>query len=166
MWFVALVACQHEEAAAPLPAEAVTPSPAAPTGYAPSADEAAMIRLLSTKDSPPACGDVEALSPSPVSALQHIVVGVSRPPTVAMRAADCLIVGHGAEVPAVLQQWVVDPNTRGLALLVLDRLDRVPAPVALEVAKAALSGPHAGLASPRIARSAYPEVKALAGGAP
>jgi hypothetical protein len=162
MWLLSLLGCHHEESTA-LPEK---PPVDAPVPFQPTAEESAMITRLSNKDGAPSCTEVEALAAAPTPALQRIVEGVSRPPTVAMRAADCLIIGHSAEITPVLEAWVVDPSRRGLALLVLDRLDKLPPDVALILAKDAMGGPLQDLAVPRISRSTNPDVKALAGGAP
>ncbi|MCK6506447.1 hypothetical protein L6R53_24250 [Myxococcota bacterium] len=130
--------------------------PLAPTdaGYA-------VYRALSVRDPEPTCAEVEALSPTPVETLREVVDRAQQPPWAGMRAANCLVQGHGAEVQADLVAWVGGADTRGLALLVLDQLDLLPEDVALAVATAALAGPHAADASARVPKSRHPALQAL-----
>lgn len=132
-------------------------APLAPTdaGYA-------VYRALSVRDPEPSCAEVEALSPTPVETLREVIARAQQPPWAAMRAANCLIQGHGPEVQADLVAWVGASETRGLALLVLDQLDLLPEDVALAVATAALAGPLAPDAGARISKSSHPSLQALA----
>jgi len=124
-------------------------------------EQDAVIHALSSRD-PVTCASVEALTPTPVDTLRTVVKVVSMPPWVPMRAAQCLVEGHGSEVRAELLQWVVDPEEQGLGLLVLDEIDRLPQDLALEVAKTALArGPDHAAAAQRVGRATSPQLKAL-----
>lgn len=123
-----------------------------------------MIRALSTRDAGPTCADLEAMSASPVADLTAIVETVSMPPMVPMRAADCLVSRHAAEAEATLAKWVVDPNTKGLAMLVTDRVGAIPEDVAVRLATGALAGPHAAAVKGAIEAAPQPAVRALVAG--
>jgi len=110
---------------------------------------------------PAPCSAVEGLTPTPVDTLQHVVATVDLPPWAPMRAADCLVRGHAAEVQPSIEGWVTDPAVIGLGRLVLSDLDAMPVEVAVPVARRALAGPLADVARSRIARSAHPEVRAV-----
>jgi hypothetical protein len=152
---VALLACHPKNP----PVDPETPSETAP----PADPREAMRTALSVRDPEPHCADVEALSPTPVPDLLAMTE-VELPPAVSIRAAGCLVEGHAAEVRADLVRWVTTPETRGLAILALDSLDKMPKDVAIEVATAALGGPLASDAKTRIARSTDPDIRALGGG--
>jgi hypothetical protein len=149
---LALLACHPKSPVEPIDAE---PPPVT--------SQEAMLRMLSVRDPEPRCADVEAVSATPVPDLLAMTE-IELPPAVSIRAAGCLVDGHAAEIRAELVRWVTTPETRGLAILALDGLDRMPHDVAIEVATAALAGPLAADAKKRIARSADPEIQALGGG--
>lgn len=148
----------------PTPAELLAgqTTEAAAQALAPTDAGYAVYRALSVRDPEPACAEVEALSPTPVATLLEVIDRAQQPPWAGMRAANCLIQGHGAEVQPQLLAWVASPDTRGLALLVLDQLDALPQDVALAVATAALAGPLAADATPRVQKSSNPSLQALA----
>jgi hypothetical protein len=148
-----LVACKKSdapvEAIEPVqpvqPAPAVAPPAPPPEPVAEEAPEApegvdAMVRALSARDGAPTCAEVEAMSPTPVDALRHIVDHVQMPPQAPMRAAACMT-AYGEAVRDDLVRWVSEPELQGLGRLVLGDLASLPAPLAAEVVKAAADGP-------------------------
>lgn len=139
----------------------VEATPVEGPGIAPTDAGYAVYRALSVRDPEPACAEVEALSPTPVETLLEVVERAQQPPWAGMRAANCLVQGHAEAVQGELAAWVADPEARGLALLVLDQLDSLPEPLALDLATRALAGPHAADAAERVARSTRPAVQAL-----
>ncbi len=122
-----------------------------------------LLRALSARDLRFSCEELDALTDDPVQAYTHIVDTVAQPPWAPMRAAVCLIRGHGEVALPSLKRWVTDPATPGLARLVLLELDALPEQVAIETATAALRGPHIELARTKIARASRPAVRILAG---
>lgn len=130
---------------------------------APSPAQQAVYEALSVRDPAPSCAEVEALADDPVQDLLFVVDHAQQPPWAGLRAAACLIDGHAAEIEPRLEQWVTDPSTRGLGIVVLGKLDVLPEPVAVKVARLALSGPDPEGARRRIAASNRPEVRAVAG---
>jgi hypothetical protein len=119
-----------------------------------------VVRALSLRH-PMACAEIEALTPTPVDTLQHVVATVELPPWAPMRAADCLVRGHAVEVRPSIERWVTDPAFTGLGRLVLLDLDAMPVEVAVPVARKALAGPLADLARERVASSTRGEVRAV-----
>ena len=131
------------------------------TPWTPNPDEAAVTAALSGRDSTIDCAAVEALAKDPVATLISVTNHVEMPPWVGVRAAHCLTSRHAAAAEPTLTAWVTDPNTRGLAILVLDELNTLPEPLALRLATATLSGPHAADAQKRLPNSVHPSVRAL-----
>jgi hypothetical protein len=64
---------------------------------------------------------------------------------------------------ATLAAWVADPATKGLAMLVTDRIDVIPRDTALRLAERALAGPHAAALRPALASAKTAGIPELAG---
>jgi len=144
-----LVACKKDPAAAepvlaPVPemAAPAPPAPAPPPSDGP-AEIDGMVRALSARDRGPTCVELEAMSEAPVEALLHIVEHVPLPPQAPMRAATCLVDRHADAIKDELLAWVKQEETKGLGKLVLQRLDTLPEPIAVDVARVAVTGPLA-----------------------
>lgn len=150
----------------PLAVHAAAPAhpPAADSPAAvPSASQQALVRALSPRESPAACSALGALSSDLAGDLVWVADHVTAPPWVGMRAAECLLQDHAGTAGPYLRAWLTEPEARGLAWLVLDRLDTLPQPLALELARVAIAeGPDAGGARKRIARSDSAEIRAIA----
>ena len=119
-----------------------------------------VVRALSSRD-PVSCAEVEGLTSTPTETLSHVVETVTRPSWVPMRAADCLVRNHAAEVQPALERWVVAPELAGLGRLVLGAIDTMPEAVAVPVVKRALVGSNPVLAAERARLSAVPAVRSL-----
>ncbi|MEN0067868.1 MAG: hypothetical protein AAGA48_37410 [Myxococcota bacterium] len=136
---------------------------AAPISGASSNVDEAMWMLLSARHAVP-CETVTATSPDPVEDLLVVVEQVSMPPWAPMRAADCLIRQHAADVRVVdeLQEWVVDPARKGLGRLVMTRIDALDAPMAVDLARRAWAANlDARFVERRLLRSANPDIRAV-----
>jgi hypothetical protein len=144
-------------------AAAVDLAPA--SAFTPTEVQAEMVRRLSLRDGSPPCSDVEAGSADPLQDLQAIVQHVELPPFVPMRAAECVI-AKGDAAEGELTRWMTGADTKGLALLLSDRIDALPAPLATRVVTSGLGGPHADEVRARVVKSTLPEVRTLVGGAP
>lgn len=120
-----------------------------------------VVRALSSRD-PVSCAEIEALTPTPVETLSHVVDNVPNPPWAPMRAADCLIRNHAVESRPNLERWVVAPELKGLGRLVLGSIDTLPVEVAVPVMAKALAGSDPALATTRCLSAAAPEVRTLA----
>lgn len=141
-------------------ATAALAAPAALAG--PTASQEAVYKALSVRHPVPACADVAALSDQPAADLAFVVQHAKQPAWAGMRAAECLLERHPTEARPLARQWVTREEHRGFALMTLGALDRLPTPLAVELAQLARVGPLADAATPRIARSATPEVAAVA----
>lgn len=129
--------------------------------WTPTPSQEAMYRALSIRDPAPDCAAVEALSADPLADLLVMVDQVEQPPWVGMRAATCVTTRHAEAGKATIGGWVVDPDKRGLAILVFNQLDAMPATVALPLATAALAGPLKADAEKRLQKAASAELRAL-----
>ena len=135
-------------------------SSAAPNTPMPEGADA-VYKALSARDGAPSCEAVEALSAEPVAALLFVAENATQPPWAGIRAAECLVQRHAAEVQPTLERWVSTSETRGFGLIAINQLEQMPAPVALSVARIALSGPLAEDARPRLLAIQNPELRAL-----
>jgi len=127
----------------------------------PTETQDAIYRALSVRDPVPSCDDLAALTDTPVADLQFVVEKASQPPWAGMRAAQCLVTHHADDAKSTIVGWTTSDNTKGLAIIALNGLDRLPLDVALDVAKSALAGPYAEEAQKRVPKAAAPELKAL-----
>ena len=114
----------------------------------PTASQESIYRTLSVRDPVPGCETVEALSTTPVADLLFVVEHAAQPPWAAVRAAQCLVRRHSAEIQPQIEGWVSAEETRGLAWMTLSFLDSMPIEVAMPVAQAALAGPLRSEARP------------------
>jgi hypothetical protein len=120
-----------------------------------------LVRALSARDAV-ACEALLSDRQAPAADLLAVVDQITMPPWAAMRAGSCLVRHHGAEVQVQLAQWVVKPELKGLGWVVLDGLDHLPEPLAIELAQSALAtGPDPDGARVRIAKSTRPALSSL-----
>jgi hypothetical protein len=119
----------------------------------------AVYRALSSRD-PVSCATVEALTPTPAATLLQVVDTATMPPWAPMKAADCLVRNHPADVRERMALWVTDPELAGLGRLVLGQLDAMPLEISVEVARKALVGSDPALARQRALASTRPEIRA------
>lgn len=134
--------------------------PAAPR-FGDTRDEQSVHRALSVRDPAPDCAEVLAGVEAPVPVLVRIAEEAEAPPWAPLRAAGCLVRLYGEAAEGHLRDWVVDPAREGLAHLVLSQIDLLPEPVAVEVVRDALTGPHRAAAEEAAAASERPDVQAL-----
>lgn len=155
------------------PGEGAEPVPQPPQGESAQAPERTaspeerIHRALSVRHPVPSCADIEALSDTPVESLLRVVERASQPPWVPMRAAECLLERHYAQIRPQLERWVVAPELRGLGMLVLGRLDVLPQDLARDLATLSLTrGPDPEATRARLRRHSDPQLRALAEEAP
>jgi hypothetical protein len=148
----------------PPPIEPVpAPTPEISSTSSAEGDLSVLVKALSQRDGAPDCAKVEALVATPVLAMLQVVETVHMPPMAPMRAASCLMDGHAADpaVATAVISWMSKPETLGLALLVAERIDALPAELARQAATQGLAGPHAAKLRERLVQSQNPEIKAL-----
>jgi hypothetical protein len=142
---------------------ATTTATAAPAALpTPTASQDALYRAFSLRHGEPSCADVSKFTSSPVADLSFLIEHAKQPAVVSMRAAHCLVAAHPTDAFPLMRRWVVTPEQRGLALLVLGSLDELPVDIAIELAQVSRRGPLADAATPRITRAAHPDVAAVA----
>ncbi len=134
---------------------AVAPAPAAK-------GREAMIAALAVRDPEPSCEAVELLVDDPAAELIAVIDEVQMPPWVPMRAADCALARHGAQVGDRAVRWVSEPEYEGLGILVINHLDDLPEPLAVDAVAAALRGPRAEHVRRIAGHSRHGAVRALA----
>ncbi len=108
---------------------------------APSASQTALYNALKVRDAAPPCDTLKAMSKDVATDLVWLVDNASQPPWVGIRAAQCVIREHHEAKAETIQQWVIQPDTRGLAILTFGLLDELPAPQAKAIRETALAGP-------------------------
>jgi hypothetical protein len=111
-----------------------------------------LVTALSVRHPAPNCAEAESLSMTPLADLLAVVDQVEMPPWAGMRAAHCIIDGHGVQAEAQLIQWMGKPETAGLAMMVADRLDRLPEGLSERLRKAGRSGQNAARLETRLAK--------------
>lgn len=129
---------------------------------APTETQQILYRALTVRDPAPDCTELSLLSQDPVGDLAYIVAHADQPPWAAMRAAGCLLSDHHEAARPLIEGWLQSPEQKGLAILVATQLDSLPEPVALNLARQGLAGPHAASLRSRIARSERAAVRQLA----
>ncbi|MEZ4322627.1 MAG: hypothetical protein R3F61_34490 [Myxococcota bacterium] len=108
----------------------------------PSPEEQQLVRVLSSRDGALPCAELEALVPEPVRSLENIVEHVEMPPWAPMTAAACLVEHHAEDRPELLASWVTDPDKKGLARLVFNRLHLLEPERAEALVEAGSKGPY------------------------
>ena len=93
-----------------------------------------LMRALSVREGAPSCQDLQAMTETPVAHLRWVVSNVTMPPWAGMRAAECLVRSHGADIAPQLRQWVTDPGYAGLKRIVMGNMDVLPRALATELA--------------------------------
>jgi len=101
--------------------------------------------------------------------LVKVATEATMPPWAPIHAAGCLVerIGSDAETYAMVKGWMLDGNKAGLALVVVQRVDTLEEPQAVELATLAVAraqlDPRFGLyAQPALKASKYEGVAALA----
>jgi len=118
-------------------------------------------RALSRRDGGLSCDEIEALTETPVTTLMYIVDNAKQPPWAPMRAAECLTLNHHAELQPHLQRWLTQPETTGLAIMVVNHLDDLPLETAQRLATISLEGPLAEELKTRINRLKRDQIKKM-----
>lgn len=129
----------------------------------PTAEQQAVYKALAARHESLSCTELDAMSADPLGTYLFLIENATQPAWVGMRAARCVMLNHAEAARPQLQRWVVDPETRGLGLLVVGQLDILPLPLARELAVAAMTqGPDPDGMRKRVARLQTPELAALA----
>ncbi len=125
----------------------------------PVALDPSILRALSLRDGT-SCA---SLGVSDADQLVRYTDPTLQPPSVPVRASACLVERFPESVANIALPWMTDPERVGLALVVLNGLDRLPEPSALQLARAALANPDLAPRATRFVRAAaLPSVRDLA----
>ncbi len=127
----------------------------------PSEAQTAMYDLIKVREAPPTCAALADLSEQPADDLIWLMDHANQPAWVGVRAAHCVLTQHMEEKATIIDTWVTDPKRRGLAILTIGMLDKVPKEHGERIAKKALAGPHAADARKRLIEDANPDLLKL-----
>jgi hypothetical protein len=119
-----------------------------------------LTQRLSVRDPEPDCDEVTSDLFDATAALRTVVATVQMPPWAPMRAAACLL-SHPEVGRTDALDWLAHPNKRGLALLVMARLDGFPEALAVELGTAALRGPWSADAKRQLRSANNPRLREL-----
>ncbi|NOY27733.1 MAG: hypothetical protein GXP62_17865 [Oligoflexia bacterium] len=144
-------------------AAAADSSVADSSAVTPNAEQEAVYKALSMRHDTLSCDQLDAMSSDPLGTYLFLIEHAEQPAWVGMRAASCVLENHAQAAQPELQRWVSSSDTRGLAILAMDRLDSLPLEIAQDLATRALTdGPDPEGMRKRIAKSTVPELAALA----
>ena len=138
-----------------------TIEPGADPPTKPNTAQRAMYDLLKVREAPPTCEALAALSEAPADDLIWLMDHANQPAWVGVRAAHCVLTQHMEEKATVIDTWVTDPERRGLAILTIGMLSKIPPEHGTRIAKKALAGPHAADARKRLIEDANPDLLKL-----
>ncbi len=128
----------------------------------PSPSQEALYRALIVREGAPTCAELAPLSPTLVEDLVYLTENAKQPAWVGIRAAECLLTDHQEAALPVILGWMGRSDSKGFALVAVEKLDRMPLDRAKAVAQAGLAGPLAESLRPRIAKLPQAELAALA----
>lgn len=127
----------------------------------PSPTQNALYAALKGRDEPPTCETLATLSPDLAPDLIWLMKHANQPAWVGVRAAYCVLTEYADEQAEIIDTWVTDPERRGLAILTIGMLDKMPEHHAVRIAEKALNGPLAADARKHLLESGDPKLMAL-----
>ena len=129
---------------------------------APTPSQDALYTALRVRHAPPTCTALSDLSETLVEDLVWLVDNATQPPWVGLRAAQCLLIEHPEAAQPSFEGWLSTEGHRGLAILVSQRIDEIPLPIAQALATVALAGPEEETVRPRLDHCGVPQIQELA----
>ena len=124
------------------------------------AENPILIQQLSLRDGSPSCAKLAEENDGLQQDLQSLISVDIRPSYVPMRAANCLLELYPADVETY-KVWMVSPENRGLAFLVINKMNTLPIDVSVPLAQAGLDGVHSKGVRLRLERVGVPEIQQL-----
>jgi len=106
------------------------------------AEEPTLQRQLSQRDGSPSCTVLAEQHDNIQIKLQQLVSVDIKPSYVPMRAAGCLLELYPRDVETY-REWMVAPENKGLAFLVINKMETMPVDVSVSLAQSGLEGTHA-----------------------
>ena len=127
----------------------------------PSSSQSALYDALKGRENPPTCEVLAKLSPQLADDLIWLMDHAKQPAWVGVRAAYCVLTQHADDKATEIDTWVTDPDRRGLAILTIGFLDKLPDQHVERIAAKALAGPHAADARKHLSESGNPRLMKL-----
>ena len=127
----------------------------------PSPSQTALYNAMKMRENTPDCDQLDQYSKTVADDLLWLMDNANQPPWVGIRAAQCILTHHAEAKADVIDTWVIDPDRRGLAIMVFGMLDVLPEETSVRIATKALEGPLADDAKVRIEKSERPVIQAL-----
>jgi len=124
----------------------------------PNDRQSALYDALKGREDPPTCEALSALSSQLADDLIWLMDNAKQPAWVGVRAAYCVLTQHADEKTHEIDTWVTDPDRRGLAILTIGFLDKMPDEHVERLAAKALAGPHAADARKHLSESGNPRL--------
>jgi hypothetical protein len=119
-----------------------------------------LIQQLSARDGSPSCQVLEQKHGNIQLELQQITFSDVSPSYVPMRAANCLLELYPSDVETY-KEWMISPESKGLALLVVNKMEMLPVDVAIPLAIAGLNGAHKKGVLIRLEKVSVPQIQEL-----
>ena len=127
----------------------------------PTSSQSALYDALKGREDPPTCEALNALSTQLADDLIWLMDHANQPAWVGVRAAYCVLTQHADDKAAEIDTWVTDPDRRGLAILTIGFLNKLPDAHIERIAAKALAGPHAADARKHLSESGDPKLMNL-----
>ena len=124
------------------------------------AEEPTLQRQLSQRDSIPSCALLVTQHDNLQMKLQQLVNADIKPSYVPMRAAGCLLELYPRDVDTY-REWMIAPENKGLAFLVINKMEKMPVEVSVSLAQSGLEGAHAKGVRTRLERVRVVEIQEL-----
>ena len=121
-------------------------------------EQSVLQKQLSVREDPPSCEELARQHDNIEESLQKLIDPDIFPAYVPMRAANCLLILQPSEVE-LYRQWMIDPHSKGLAYLVVDKMPDLPVDSAVKLARAGLEGVHAESLKIRLKSTDIPEIR-------
>ena len=127
----------------------------------PSPTQLAVYEALKGREDPPTCETLAKLSDQLPDDLIWLMDHANQPAWVGVRAAYCVLTEYADEKAEQIDTWVTDPERRGLAIMTIGFLDKMPDEHMERLAAKALAGPHAADAKKHLSESGDPKLMKL-----
>ena len=123
-----------------------------------NAENPTLIRQLSLRDGSPSCTKLAEEHTGLQEELQQLISADIRPSYVPMRAANCLLELYPTDLETY-KLWMISPENRGLAFLVINKMESLPLEVSVPLAQAGLEGVHSKGVRIRLEGVGVPEIQ-------
>jgi hypothetical protein len=122
------------------------------------AENATVFKQLANRDGPPDCSSLAVQTADIKAQLSELIEADAKPSYVPMRAANCLLELYPSDVETYVK-WMSKPEYRGLAFLVIGKIDSLPIDVGVTLARAGLEAVHSEEIATRLQKVEVPEIQ-------